>query len=86
VLAVADACRGAQALADHRALFDAEGGIGPQQPGPMLAQVKAGTRLFGNKDAAASRGRSSSWRGGLVVEAYAYLPSLEQARKMETGS
>lgn len=55
-------------------------------PGPMLAQIKAGTTLFGNADAAKRRRTVELLAGaGLVQEAYAYLPSLEDARAASDG-
>lgn len=52
----------------------------------MLAQIRAGTRLFGPKDAATRR-RTIDFLagGGLVREAYEYLPSLEEARAAADG-
>ncbi len=53
--------------------------------GPMLARLKAGTRLFGG-DAPENQARTAALltRAGLSDEALAYLPSLENAR--ETGN
>jgi len=53
---------------------------------PMLAQISAGTRLFGSADAA-SRRRTVDFLsgGGLIAEAYRYLPALEEARAAGDG-
>jgi hypothetical protein len=55
-------------------------------PAPMLAQIRAGTRLFGPMDAA-SRRRTIDFLagGGLVKEAYEFLPTLEEARASADG-
>jgi len=52
--------------------------------GPMLAKIEAGTRVFGN-DSAERRDRSVKFlvAAGLVVEAYKYFPSLDEARLMK---
>lgn len=49
--------------------------------GPMLAAVAEGTRSFGNADEA-MRARTVRFlvNAGLVVEAYAYFPALDDAR------
>lgn len=55
-------------------------------PGPMLAQIKAGTTLFGSGDAAKRRRTVELLAGaGLVQQAYEYLPSLEDARAAGDG-
>ncbi|MBS0196546.1 MAG: hypothetical protein JSR77_07295 [Planctomycetes bacterium] len=54
--------------------------------GPALAQIKAGTRNFGMKDAETRR-RTVDFlaSAGLVVEAYDYLPPLEEAKAAADG-
>jgi hypothetical protein len=54
--------------------------------GPMLSQLKAGTRLFGG-DAPDNQARTAALltRAGLSDEALAYLPSLESARESGNG-
>jgi len=54
--------------------------------GQMLEQIGRGTRLFGDQDDATRR-RTIEFlsAGGLVREAYAYLPTLEQARADQDG-
>lgn len=49
--------------------------------GPMLAQIRAGTRLFSGDDPE-SRSRTATLlaRAGLAEEAYDYLPPLDRAR------
>ncbi len=55
-------------------------------PGPMLAQIKAGTTLFGSKDTAKCRRTVDFLAGaGMVQQAYEYLPSLEEARSAGAG-
>ncbi|MBL9001603.1 MAG: hypothetical protein JNK25_10755 [Phycisphaerae bacterium] len=55
-------------------------------PGPMLAKIKAGTRLFGPQDAERRRRTVDFLAGaGMVIEAYEYLPSLEEARAEQDG-
>lgn len=54
---------------------------GKYSTGPMLAQLRTGTRLFGGQDAAARKRAITLLAGaGLVREAHEYLPSLEDAR------
>jgi hypothetical protein len=49
--------------------------------GPMLEQIKAGTRLMGKQDAEHRRRTVDFLAGaGLVIEAYDFLPPLEEAR------
>ena len=52
--------------------------------GPMVAQIRTGTRLFGGEDLA-NHPRTAALlsRAGMSEDAYAYLPSLEEARKAE---
>ena len=54
--------------------------------GPMLDQLRAGTRLFGGSDEA-NHPRTAALlaRAGMPDEAYAYLPDLELARSEEDG-
>jgi hypothetical protein len=87
VLALADACPAEPKTWQATALASMlKAAADRNSPGPMLAQVKAGTRLYGDKDAASKRRTVEFLAGaGLVVEAYAYLPSLEQARKDGDG-
>ncbi len=55
--------------------------------GPMLAQVRAGTRLFGGSDPAKRRRTVEMLSGGgLLAEAYEFLPPLEEARAPETAN
>lgn len=55
-------------------------------PGPMLAQIKAGTELFGPADAATRRRTVELLAGaGLLQQAYEYLPSLADARAAGDG-
>lgn len=54
--------------------------------GPMLAQIKAGTRLFGPQDPEHRRRTVDFLAGaGMVVQAYDYLPPLEEARAAHDG-
>lgn len=49
--------------------------------GPMLAQIKQGTKLFGTSDTVKRRRTVDLLAGaGLLAPAYEYLPSLEEAR------
>lgn len=49
--------------------------------GPMLAQIKSGTRYFGSADAVKRRRTVDVLAGsGLVAQAYEYLPPLSEAR------
>jgi hypothetical protein len=49
--------------------------------GPMLAQIKSGTRLFGGEDPEKRKRAVTFLAGaGLAVDAYQYLPSLDDAR------
>jgi len=55
-------------------------------PSPMLAQIKAGTALFGTGDADKRRRTVDLLAGaGLVQQAYEYLPSLADARAASDG-
>ncbi|HZW08177.1 MAG TPA: hypothetical protein VFF65_13725, partial [Phycisphaerales bacterium] len=55
-------------------------------PGPMLAEVKAGTKLFGPADAGTRRRTVDLLAGaGLVQQAYDYLPPLDEARSAGDG-
>lgn len=55
-------------------------------PGPMLAQIKSGTKYFGGSDAERRRRTVDLLAGaGLVVQAYDYLPPLEDARRAGDG-
>ncbi len=55
-------------------------------PGPMLAKIKAGTKFFGDGDAAKRRRTVELLAGGgLVLQAYEYLPPLEEARAAGDG-
>lgn len=55
-------------------------------PALLLAQVKAGTKFFGTSDPEKRR-RAVEFlaAGGLVADAYQYLPSLEEARADDDG-
>jgi hypothetical protein len=55
-------------------------------PGPMLAKIKTDAKFFGDSDAAKRR-RTVEFLagGGLVVQAYEYLPPLEEARAANDG-
>jgi hypothetical protein len=55
-------------------------------PGPMLAQIKSGTTLFGATDPVKRRRTVDLLAGaGLVQQAYEYLPSLDEARAAGDG-
>ena len=55
-------------------------------PGPMLAQIKDGTTLFGSADAAKRRRTVDLLAGaGLLQQAYDYLPPLDEARAAGDG-
>lgn len=55
-------------------------------PGPMLAQIKAGTKFFGAGDPDRRRRTVDLLAGaGLVVQAYEYLPPLADARTAGDG-
>ncbi len=50
-------------------------------PGPMLAQIKHGTKLFGTSDAVKRRRTVDLLAGaGLLAQAYEYLPPIDEAR------
>jgi hypothetical protein len=50
-------------------------------PGPMLAQIKQGTKFFGSGDAAKRRRTVELLAGaGLLAQAYEYLPPIHEAR------
>ncbi len=50
-------------------------------PGPMLAQIKVGTKLFGTGDAARRRRTVDLLAGaGMLTQAYEFLPPLADAR------
>ncbi|HYD00170.1 MAG TPA: hypothetical protein VEB22_03005, partial [Phycisphaerales bacterium] len=87
VLAFADACPEEPKpwqLAAFAGMLRAAGE--KNSPGPMLAQVKAGTKLFGPADAASRRRTVELLAGaGLVQQAYDYLPPLEEARAAGDG-
>lgn len=83
VLALGDACPGemadwqldvlAQMLKNSASSFG---------KGQLLAQIKSGTRLFGAQDDARRERTVRLLVGaGLALEAYEYLPSLEEARQ-----
>ncbi|MFO0873896.1 MAG: hypothetical protein U0575_07980 [Phycisphaerales bacterium] len=82
VLAIADAAPGEMKEWQLQALAKLlESAAAKCSTGPLLAQIKSGTRLFGGQDPAKRKRAVDFLAGaGLVVEAYEYLPSLEEAR------
>lgn len=87
VLAVADACPEEPKPWQVTALASMlKAACEKNSPGPMLAQVSAGTVLFGGADPAKRRRTVDLLAGaGLVQQAYDYLPSLEEARAASDG-
>lgn len=82
VLAIADVAPGEIKEWQFEALAKLlQAAAGKNSTGPLLAQIKAGTRLFGGEDPAKRKRAMDFLAGaGLVREAYDYLPSLEDAR------
>jgi hypothetical protein len=87
VLAFADACPEDPKPWHLTALSNMLRGTSEKNsPGPMLAQIKAGTKLFGPADTASRRRTVDLLAGaGLVQQAYEYLPPLDEARTAGDG-
>lgn len=60
--------------------------VDKNSPGPLLAQINAGTKFFGTSSPEKRRRTVDLLAGaGLVAQAYEYLPSLEDARAAGDG-
>lgn len=83
VLAIADACPGLPTAWQIDVLGQLlKTAASTTSTGPMLAQLRSGTRLFGAEgDARRARTANLLVKAGLPIEAYAYLPPLDRARR-----
>lgn len=84
VLVLADACPGEPAEWQLDVLSGLlKTAAGQYGKAPVLARLKEGTRLFGSRDDASRQRTVRLLVGaGLTIEAYDYLPGLEQAREV----
>ncbi|MFA6044822.1 MAG: hypothetical protein WC718_07550, partial [Phycisphaerales bacterium] len=88
VLAVAEACPEDEPKVWEVKAWTAmvQAAAGKNSPGTMLASIKQGTRFFGADSPEKSRRTVELLAGaGLVQEAYAYLPPLDEARTAADG-